>query len=446
MADERSVDRMNGIAYPFGMEPSTVSSPRSTPPSSLAARLRGRVNAAAGGLPRTFWVLCAGTFVNRSGAFVMPFLSVYLTEARGYPMATAGLVVTLYGAGALTAGVVGGACADHFGRRATMVAALGLGGLGMIGLGFAHDLRVIAPAAFIVALLGEAYRPAISAAVSDLVAPVDRVRAFGIVYWVVNLGFSVGALLGGALASASFLLLFVGDGLTSLVFAALIWRSVPETRPAPAPRPHGPRRGIVREFLAPFHDAPFAVFTLLCAIVFLIFLQHMTAFPIDMAARGVSRAWLGAVLAINGIVIVLLQPVLAPALQRRDHGRVVAVGASLVGAGFGLNALAHGPGMFALGVLVWTIGEIFVIPTASAVVADVAPPDMRGRYQGAYGMSFGVARFAGPILGTAVMQRWGSSALWAGCTAAGIVAAAGMLLVAPSLAQLRRERAASHAL
>src|SRR5678816_3908251 len=108
---------------------------------------------ALAGLPRTFWVLCAGMFVNRCGAFVVPFLSVYLTQVRGESIASAGVVAALYGLGAMLASLLGGYCADHFGRRATMLTALAGGGAGMIALGFAHDVRVIAPAAFALSLI-----------------------------------------------------------------------------------------------------------------------------------------------------------------------------------------------------------------------------------------------------------------------------------------------------
>jgi MFS family permease len=382
-------------------------------------------------------------FVNRAGSFVVVFLSVYLTQARGYSIATAGFVAALYGAGGMLASVLGGYCADHFGRRATMLGALTLGGLGMIALGFARELHVIAPATFAVALTGEAYRPAMQAAVSDLVPSEGRVRAFGLLYWVINLGFSIGALLGGALASAWFLLLFVGDGLTSLLFALLVARAVPETRPAIAAHASSGRRSFARDFLAPYRDGPFGGFIALSVLILLVFMLHFSALPIDMAARGIPRAWLGAILAINGIAIVVLQPFLAPVLQRRNRSAVLAWGAALVGLGFGLNALARGPGMFGLGVLVWTVGEIFVLPIANAVVADVAPAHMRGRYQGAYGLSFGLAAMGAPLAGTYVMERFGSAALWAGCLALGVSVAVGHLWLAPALTRLRRERAAT---
>ena len=395
------------------------------------------------GLPRTFWVLCAGMFMNRCGAFVVPFLSVYLTQVRGYSIATAGLVAALYGLGAMLASVAGGYCADHFGRRATMLAALAGGGLGMIALGFARDVRVIATAAFTIALVGEAYRPAMQAAVADVVPHEQRVRAFGYLYWVINLGYSVGVTLGGALASVSFLWLFLGDGATTLLFALLVARAVPETHtPHVTASPDTPRRGFVHDFLAPWRDGPFGLFVLLAILVLLVFMQNVAALPIDMTARGVSRAWLGAVLGINGVAIVLLQPLLAARLQRANRSRVIALGALLVGAGFAFGAFAHGPALFGVGVLVWTVGEIFVLPISNAVVADVAPAAMRGRYQGTYGLSFGLAAFAAPLAGTFVMQRFGSSALWIGCLVLGALVAAGQLALAPRLTRLREERIA----
>ena len=413
--------------------------------------VRTRVRAIGIGLPRTYWVLWFGMLVNRAGCFVLPFLAVYLTQGRGFAPATAGAIAALYGAGAAVASALGGYLADHVGRRATMAGALLLGGLGMIALGFARELWQIAPATFLVALLGECYRPAMQAAIADLVPPNDRVRAFGILYWVINLGFSIGLVLGGVLASWSFLWLFVGDGLTSIAFAVIVLRAVPETRPGhahaatagAAPAPHGPRPSFVAGFLAPYRDRPFAAFVVLSVLALLVFMQHVAALPIEMGHRGISRAWMGFVLGLNGMVIVLVQPFLAPVLGRFNRSRVLSVGACLLGLGFGLNVVAVGPALYGLGVVVWTVGEICLLPTANAVVADIALPHMRGRYQGAYGLSFGLAGFGAPLIGTAVLQHFGSRALWLGCLVAGLVVAAGHAALAPRLTRLREERIAA---
>lgn len=422
--------------------PGVPPAPFARPPRGIPSRSRNLKNwqhELGGGLPRSFWILWAGMLVNRAGSFVVPFLAIYLTQGRGFSIATAGMVASAYGLGAAVASPVGGYFADHVGRRATLVGALGLGGLGMISLGFAHRIEHILPGCFLVAVLGESYRPAMQAAVADLVPAADRVRAFGLIYWVINLGFSIGLALGGLLASFSFQLLFIGDGLTSLLFAFIVWRAVPETRTAS--QAHASRsHGIVSGFLAPYRDRAFLYFLLLSLLVLLVFMQHVTALPIDIAAHGISNRVLGMLLAINGVLIVFVQPFLAPLVAQRNRSRVLALGTVVVGVGFGLNALAQGAPLFALSVVVWSLGEIGVLPIANAVVADIAPPELRGRYQGAYGLCFGLAAFGAPLIGSIVMQEAGAPALWTGCAVAGLLTGTGHLLLAPRLARLREVR------
>src|SRR5205085_1131413 len=131
----------------------------------------------------------------------------------------------------------------------------------------------------------------------------------------------------------------------------------------------------------------------------LVFLQNATTFAVDLVAHGVSKATYGRILALNGAIIVVAQPFLAPLLGRWPRSRVMAVGTALVGVGFGLNAVVRTPLFYALAVLVWTVGEMGVLPVANALVADLAPVELRGRYQGSYGFSFGLAVCVAPALG-----------------------------------------------
>lgn len=405
------------------------------------ARLRAGVRSTTGGLPRPFWFLWTGMFVTRLGSFVLPFLALYLTQGLGLSLGRAGLVVALYGAGGAVAGPVGGFLADRVGRRFTMRLALGLGGAGMIALGFVHRVEVLAPMLFAVALVTEMYRPAAQAAIADLVGAADRVRAFGLLYWVINVGFAVGLTIGGFLASKSFFLLFVGDGATTLLFGLLVGAGVPETRPAPALKPvteaaAHPLAG----FLSPFRDRLFVLLLALTFLFGLVFMQNATTFAVDMTLHGCSRAAFGRVLALNGVLIVLLQPFLGPILTRRNRSRTLAVGAALGGIGFGLNAIAHSVPGYIVGVVIWTVGEMAVLPVANALVADLAPAASRGRYQGAYGFSFGLAVCVAPALGMLVLERLGSVALWSGCLAIGLATAVGHVLLGPAVTRARRAR------
>ena len=407
----------------------------------LSERIVEALRASGAGLPRPFWFLCVGTFITRLGSFVLPFLAIYLTQSLGLSMSEAGLVIALYGAGAAVAGPLGGFLADRFGRRSTMLLALVVGGSSMIALGSVHQVEWIAVTIFFVALMTEMYRPAMQAAVADLVPAGDRVRAFGLVYWVINVGFACGLTIGGFLASKSFHWLFIGDGATTLLYAALIAFGVPETRPRSAPRaanapsPHG-----WSEFFAPYRDRHFLAFLVLSFLFALIFMQNATTFALDMMAHGVTRAQYGQILALNGVVIVLVQPFLGPMLAARDRSQTLALGAALVGVGFGLNAIAHTVPMYVLGVIIWTIGEMGVLPVAGALVADLAPTALRGRYQGGYSLAFGLAVCVAPALGLFVLEHAGSVALWLGCLVTGLGIAAGHLLLARTLARVRRAR------
>ncbi len=406
------------------------------------ARFRAAVHEHAGGLPRPFWVIWTGTLFNRMGTFVLPFLALYLTQRRGFSIAQTGMVAAIYGLGGALANFIGGTLADRIGRRFVMMLALGLGGACMIGLGFAQRIEVIAPATFLVALVTEMYRPAMQAAITDVVPSEDRARAFGLVYWVINLGFAIALVLAGLLASVSFLLLFVVDGLTSILFAIIVWRGVPESRPARVEHPaHLPRLSMMGEILAPYRDRVFMCFIGLMFCFAVMFMQHTLALPLDMAAHGISKPVFGAIMAINGALIVVLQPLLGPLIARRSHSKVLALGGMLAGLGFGLNAVAHIAPVYALGVIIWTVGEIGVLPLGNTVVANLAPVQLRGRYQGAYGLFFGLAVCAAPIVGSVVLQRYGSVTLWTGTLCAALLIAAGHLALEKSLNRAQAARA-----
>jgi len=391
-------------------------------------RVPVRLRAALGGLSPVFWTLVAGTFVNRLATFVATFLGLYLVGQRGFAPDAAGRIVALYGAGVWVAGPLGGTLADAIGRRATMLLSFALGSLAVGAIGFVRDPALLAPIAFLAAVTSELYRPAMAAAIADLVPPGDRPRAWAIAYWAMNLGWTFGLALGGVLAARSFTVLFLADAATTLVFAAVVARRVPETRP-PGTRAHSPLGGLARVFT----DVHFVIFLILNLSGLVVFVQFQLAVPVDMNAHGVGPGTFAALLALNGLGVVLLQPLAGPALARWDGGRLLAASALLIGAGFGANALAGAlPPLpvYLAGVALWTMGEVVGFPAAAAIVADLAPAELRGRYQGVFSMSWGAAFTLAAILGGEVLTRYGGRALWVTCFAIGAAVAVGHLLAA----------------
>lgn len=376
--------------------------------------------AIARGLPRLYWTLWAGLLVNRLAGFVVPFLGLYLTRERGVAAGKAGLFVSLYGVGSVAGNLAGGYLADRFGRRPVLLGGLVLGGLSAIALGQVRELAAVALLTFAVGLLGDLYRPALQATVADVVpGEEDRTRAYALLYWAVNLGVAIGLSLAGLLAERSYTILFVLDGLTSLAFAAVVLLRVPETRPAQRARPEPVLRGLS----VAFRDRHLMAFLGTNLVVLLVMYQFQAALPIDMLAHGVPPAIYGTLIGLNGVGVVLLQAPVVALVIRRNPARVLALSALLAGAGFGLHGIGHTVPLYALGVLVWTLGELVGQPFLASTVASLAPPDQRGRYQGSLSMSWGVGLFLAPALGGFVLERFGASILWGGCLATGALAA-----------------------
>jgi MFS family permease len=372
------------------------------------------------GLPRPYWFLFAGAFLNKLGGFVMILLAFYLKDVRSLSVEGAGFVVSLYGAGSFVAAPVGGALADRIGRRRTLVASMLLGAAAMLHLGAASTPAHIALAAFLMGFCCDMYRPAMSAAVADLVPAADRKRAFGLVYWAVNLGFAASAFLAGALAKVSFGWIFACDAATSVLFAAAVLMGVPETKPTALASGES-KSGAG----APYLDRPFMAFVGVNFLVILVFTQGYAALPLDMAAHGVDAATFGWLVGINGVLIVLFQPIASHRLANARHDRTLAAAALLIGAGMGMNAIAASPLWYAIGVMLWSAGEIVMAPVAPAVAAEIAPAAQRGAYQGAMQLAWGGSMFLAPLLGSLVLGRLGSVALWTTCLAVCVAAAAG---------------------
>jgi MFS family permease len=397
---------------------------------------------AAGGLPRTFWLLWTGTLINRLGSFVIIFLAVYLTGERGFSQSRAGLVIGLYGAGATIGTLAGGVLADRWGRRPTLLTAqFGAAAL-MLALGFAHDYWRILTLAFLLGTFAEAARPAFSAMMIDIVPERDRVRAFSLNYWAINLGFAIAAAGAGLAAQVDYLLLFVADAGTTVITALIGLFFLAETRPVRARTARinaGPGLGAV------FRDRAFIGFLLLNLCAVIVIFQHMSTLPIAMLADGLGPATFGWVIAVNGVLIVCGQLFVPRLIEGRSRSKVLALATLIVGAGFGLVAFAGSAWFFALTVVIWTLGEMLQSPSNSALVADLSPATLRGRYQGVNSLSWSVGAALAPIAGGFVQEHLGGAALWLGCFGVCALVAAGQRLSGPAwerrIARLRTAEA-----
>jgi MFS family permease len=384
-------------------------------------------------------VLWAGTLVNRLGMFVEPFLALYLSTARHLPLADVGAVLASYGAGSVISQPAGGILADRIGRRATMAAAMLANAAALLGLGYARGLGPIVAATVITGMTIDMYRPAVAALIADLVPAADRARAYGLLFWAVNLGFSASMVIGGTLARTGFTTLFWADAATCALFALLVWQGVPETLPQAAQVSRGGEKTGQESLGTVFRDRLFLKFALLGLLSSCVFMQAFTTLPLAMSRAGLPASAYGIAMAVNGLVIVVAQPVMGAWLGRRDHATVLACGIGFLGLGFGLTSIATTVGEYAACVAIWAVGEILITNVAPVVVAALAPERLRGRYSGVFGMTFSLGYLIAPLAGTRLLAA-GRPVLWLCCAAVCAVVAAAQLALGPAIR--RRERAA----
>ncbi|MEU6710613.1 MFS transporter [Nonomuraea sp. NPDC046802] len=378
-----------------------------------------------GGLPRPFWALWGGTLVNRLGTMVMPFTGVYLTQSRGLSVAVAGLVMGVFGVGSLLSQLLAGVLTDRIGRRATLSGGMLFTAATMLALGYSSSLPAIVASMFVLGLVIDVYRPASNALVADLVSPAERPRAYGLLFWGVNLGYAVGMTAGGWLAGLGFVWLFWIDAVSSVVFAVLVWRAVPETRPEARESAGG--FGVV------LRDRTMVGFTLAMLGMALVYSQTMTMLPVAMTnVVKLTSGQFGLAMALNGVLIVLVQPLVSGWLGRRDPARTLALGVAVMGAGFAMTAFVTDTLGLAVTLVVWTAGEIITAGIPGAIVATLAPADLRGRYAGLFGFAWSLAAVLAPLLGGPLLEI-GMEALWFTIGGIGAVSAVGMLLLGPAI-------------
>lgn len=372
-------------------------------------------------LPRAFWLLFTAALIDRLGGFAGPFLAIYLTSTGELTVATAGLIASLLALGGLVGAPLGGALADRFGRKPILIVGLLLTAASWVHVAFADGYVHIGVAVFIAGVTSSLARPAMVAAISDVVPEEHRRRAFGLHYWAINLGFAVAMFLGGALVGVSWRLVFILDACTSVLAAAVLFVAMRNLVPTQAPVVAGAaRKPRLGELLrGPMRDAVFMLLVVEGLFMACIFSQAGVPLAEEMRLDHLVKEY-GPLLAINGVLIVALQPSLTQVSARLRSTHVLGAGCFLVGLGFLLTGLADRAWSHGVAIAVWTIGEILLASTMPAVIAKLAPPDKRATYQGLYQLSWSVAAFA-PAMGALVLQHFGGSVLWGLCFAAGLV-------------------------
>lgn len=363
--------------------------------------------------------LLAGVFVSRLAGFLQIFLVLFLTH-RGFSEGQAGLALGMYGAGAILGTIVGGYLSDRLSARTATLISMGGSAFLLVSILYLKVYALILVAVVLVAAVGLIFRPAAQAMLTELVPQNQLVMVTAMYRLCMNIGSTAAPLIGVALFSVSYNLLFWAEAAAAIVYGVIAWqnlprRATPSAQHQKAAKDRGGYRAVFADWRYTFYLA--AVF-----LVMMVYIQMSAALPLAIDDAGLSLWWYGAVITLNAILVVALEVYVTKFVQTWPLRLTAIAGFGLIALGYGLYAIAIVPFILILGTLIWTATEIIGAPTTFAYPGLVAPPELRGRYFGVMQSTVGLGSTIGPIVGVWLWTQM-HQGFWLVAAAVGILSA-----------------------
>ena len=360
-------------------------------------------------------MLVLASFIDMLGGFLLyPFFALYITQRFGVDMIQVGLLFAVFSAGNIIGSMVGGALADKYGRRVMIIIGLIVSGIGSIFMGLVDDLNVFFILAASLGLVGNIGGPARQAMVVDLLPKEKQAEGFGIMRIFMNLAATAGPILGGFLASQSYMWLFLADAVSSLLTAVIVFVVIPETKPE---KPENKQEESVISTIIGYKevlkDGVFMLFLFVSAIMVMVYMQMNSTLSVFLwEVHNFPLQSFGLLLSMNALMVVVLQFWITKRISKYAPMKVMAIGALFYVVGFGMYGFISAVFLFFIAMIIITIGEMIVTPIQQTAVASFATDDKRGRYMAMYGFSWGIPNLFGVLVAGLIMVNIGPNWVW----------------------------------
>ena len=366
--------------------------------------------------PPLFWIIVVTLFIDSIGSTLLfPFFALYITHKFGVGMTEAGVLLGMSSLFGLIGSVIGGALTDKFGRRRLILFGLVFSALSSLLFGLASDVRILYFLVVIVGLLSRVSTPAHDAMLADILPESKRQEAFGITRVVYNYAWIFGTALGGLIAARSFLALFVADAVLSLTVAIILYRFLPETKPAFHIEAKESQSFLttIAGYRIVLRDLAYMGFTLAGMIVLIVYQQQYGALAVYLRdVHNIGSKSYGVMLSITGLEVVLFQIWISRTIRKYPPFLMMTLGALFFMVGFAMIGFVKGFTLFLLAVIIATVGEMILFPTNKALAVNFAPAAMRGRYMAIYDLGWTIPATFGPAAAGLILDNYNPNLLW----------------------------------
>ena len=377
-------------------------------------------------------MLLGASFIDRvGGTMIWPFFALYVTRKFGVGMTEAGVLLGIFSLAGVAGNMAGGALTDRLGRRNIVLFGLVFSALSSLVMGLLDNLAAFYILAAVVGFLGDIAGPAHAAMVADLLPESQRNEGFGLLRVVGNLAWLVGPTLGGALATRSYLYLFIGDAVTSLITAAIVYRFIPETRPEPnAGEKPSSLWDTAKGYRWVLADGLYMAFLLASMLMLVVYQQMYSTLSVFLRdVHGLPERQWGLLLSLDAAMVVLFQFWVARRIRPYPPMLMMALGTAFYLVGFTMYGFVSGYPLFVLAILIITVGEMIQMPVSQALAARFAPEEMRGRYMAFFNLSWTIPATVGPAAAGLVMDNFDPRWVWYAAGILSAVAAVSFLLL-----------------
>ena len=368
------------------------------------------------GLSRESWLLSCVILLNRCGYMAVPFMGLYVTQSLHRPESDAGIIISLFGAGAILGATAGGKLTDMFGFRPVQIVSSIVGGLLFLVFSQIDNFTMLCILSVFISFFYDAFRPANFTAIAAYSAPGKQTRSYSLNRLATNIGFSFGIAIGGLIASINYKLLFVVDGVVSILVGIAILMLLPAVK--------GFRKTVIEKtkgvfIRKPWQDKLFIKFILLTTVFATCFFLMFRVVPVFFKQEWhIDEAIIGLILGVNGAIIALLEMIIVSKIEnKRSPQFYIVAGVLVVSLSFAFLMIPKSIPIFLglLSVICFTFGEMLSMPFINTFVIKRSNTFNRGQYAAGFSIAWSIAQIT-PIAGFYLAEKLGYNLLWVGIT------------------------------